>query len=350
MKKILFKLFALTFVIVSSMGCVQAKTVNYKAIYTDLLQGLINNSIDLYGIGLSDLDLDGIPELIIYDGGASSAHGVNIFQIINGEAELRYGMHYRDMNYFSKTYFENLDIPITANYGDSDDLALYVKNNIPIYILRSHNNDGNEEYIQYYTFKNIDGKITAKNIAEQNIISEESGRILSISYKLNGNECEQFEFDSFFNEYIKSDFKIYYKTSENVSISKIEDFINGYIPELKAFDSAYVYINGRQIEFDSLPMIKDGTTLVPIRAICEAMGAEVEWDAKSQTATIAKGSDILKIQIGSNIMYKNNDVIKLDVPAEISYDRTIVPVRAISEGLGAEIQWDGSNNIIDIIY
>lgn len=335
----------------SLITTVYAERVDYKKIYSDFLEDIFAHR-DFYAsaIQISDLDLDGIPELIIYDGGAVAAHGVNIFQLISEQPELRYGMYYRDNDYFNENYFEDLNIPMTSNYYDSDDLVLCLKNGIPMYILRSHNSDGGTSWVQYYTFKNVDEKIKAIHMAEKNIFSSDDGEIISMLYKLKENECTQDEFDLFFKEYTKANFKPSYMICENISISEIKDFIDGYVPELKVLGSAYVYVNGNKIEFDSMPIIKDGRTLVPIRAICEEMGADVVWDEESQTATISKGFNTLKIQIGNTTMYKNDTAINLDVPAEILYNRTIVPVRAISEGLGAEIIWDGSNNIIDILY
>ena len=102
-----------------------------------------------------------------------------------------------------------------------------------------------------------------------------------------------------------------------------------------------VFVNGEQLEFDVPPIIENERTLVPMRAIFEALGAEVSWDNDTATVTAKKGEDTLTIAIGSNILYKNGAATELDVPAKIVDERTLVPVRAVSESFDAEVDWDG---------
>ncbi|MBR1969640.1 MAG: copper amine oxidase N-terminal domain-containing protein [Clostridia bacterium] len=102
-------------------------------------------------------------------------------------------------------------------------------------------------------------------------------------------------------------------------------------------------VNNEKIEFDVNPVIEDGRTLVPMRFIFEAIGAEVEWVKETKTAVAVKGEIKLEITANSNQMLKNGEVIALDVPAKIVEGRTLVPVRAVSEGLGAKVEWDKEN-------
>lgn len=101
-----------------------------------------------------------------------------------------------------------------------------------------------------------------------------------------------------------------------------------------------VYLDGSQLEFDVDPVLENGRTLVPMRVIFESLGAEVSWDAERWTATAVKDDITIKITIDEMKMYKNDEVIKLDVPARLIGLRTLVPVRAISEGLGADVDWN----------
>jgi len=99
-----------------------------------------------------------------------------------------------------------------------------------------------------------------------------------------------------------------------------------------------------EIKFDQPPIIDNGRTLVPIRAIVEAMGATVDWVAASQTATIVKGAQTVKMQI-SNVTMTNNGVpIQLDVPPKIVGGRTLIPARAIAEAFGAKVEWNADEN------
>ncbi len=100
-----------------------------------------------------------------------------------------------------------------------------------------------------------------------------------------------------------------------------------------------VNLDGSPINFDQPPIIQNDRTLVPLRAIFEALGAKVDWDDATQTVTSTKGATTIKITIGDNKLYKNDSAITLDVPAQIVNDRTLVPVRAISEAFGCKVDW-----------
>jgi len=110
-----------------------------------------------------------------------------------------------------------------------------------------------------------------------------------------------------------------------------------------------VTVNGQPIQSDVTPFINaDGRTMLPIRAISEALGAQVEWDAATQTATLTLGDKIVKVQIGQNNIYVNGTPVAMDTAAVIKDGRTLLPVRAIGESLGAKISWDGSTSTVGI--
>lgn len=109
-----------------------------------------------------------------------------------------------------------------------------------------------------------------------------------------------------------------------------------------------VSVDGKGVDFDQLPVIENDRTLVPMRAIFEALGATVEWDGDTRTVTSTKGETVIKLTIDSADMYIGSDVKKLDVPAKIINDRTMVPVRAISEAFECKVDWDGANQAVII--
>lgn len=111
-------------------------------------------------------------------------------------------------------------------------------------------------------------------------------------------------------------------------------------------------INGIQKEIDASPFIQNGRTLVPIRFIAEAFGADVQWDSSTKTVRIYLSSKNIKIilQINNKISYVNDQKIILDVPPIIKDGRTFVPIRFIAESFGAEVKWDGNEKKITIIY
>lgn len=110
-----------------------------------------------------------------------------------------------------------------------------------------------------------------------------------------------------------------------------------------------VVLNNYALTFDQPPIIIDGRTLVPLRAIFEALGATVDWNNDTQTVTSNKGNTTIKITVGDNKLYVNNNVTVLDVPAQIVNDRTLVPVRAISEAFGCNVDWDGNTRTVSIV-
>lgn len=109
-----------------------------------------------------------------------------------------------------------------------------------------------------------------------------------------------------------------------------------------------VTINSINIQFDQNPIIQNGRTLVPLRVIFETLGAKVKWDQQSQTITATKGDTTIKITIGSDKLYKNGKVTWLDVAAQVVNDRTLVPVRAVSESFGCNVEWDDESNTVII--
>lgn len=101
-----------------------------------------------------------------------------------------------------------------------------------------------------------------------------------------------------------------------------------------------VTVNHVPVWFDQPPTIVNDRTLVPLRAIFEAMGAEVNWDPATRTVTATRGEDKLSLVIDTNIINKNGTDFEIDVPAMIIGDRTMVPARAIAESLGASVDWN----------
>lgn len=91
--------------------------------------------------------------------------------------------------------------------------------------------------------------------------------------------------------------------------------------------------------YDQMPQILNGRTLVPLRGIFEALGAKVEWVDETKTIIGSKGQNTVVLQVESTSAVMNNKNITLDVAPKIINSRTMVPVRFISEALGAEVQW-----------
>ena len=115
-----------------------------------------------------------------------------------------------------------------------------------------------------------------------------------------------------------------------------------------ADDEIKILLNGNALTMDQPPIIVEGRTLVPLRAIFEGLGASVEWDDATKTATGIKDGKEIKITINNTTAFVDGSAVTLDVPAQIVNSRTLVPVRFISESLGEKVDWDGNTRTVII--
>lgn len=102
----------------------------------------------------------------------------------------------------------------------------------------------------------------------------------------------------------------------------------------------HIVLNGMQLEFDQAPIIVAGRTLVPMRAVFEALGAKVTWNDTLKEATGTLGEKTVLLRIGSKTAYVNGVAMGLDVPAQIVSSRTLMPIRFVAESLDAVVDWD----------
>ncbi|KXG44503.1 stalk domain-containing protein [Tepidibacillus infernus] len=110
--------------------------------------------------------------------------------------------------------------------------------------------------------------------------------------------------------------------------------------ELKAF------VNGKQPQFDVPPQLVNGNTLVPFRAIAEALGAEVSYDPETRTITVKQGDVSVSFVLNQKQAKVNGQIIQLQVPATTVNGNTVVPLRFISESLGADVEYDSDTQLI----
>lgn len=115
--------------------------------------------------------------------------------------------------------------------------------------------------------------------------------------------------------------------------------------------SISVKINGKKIDFDDEPLMINDRVMVPMRKIFDELGATVEWEDSTQTATAIRGVTFVKIAIDSNklsITGIRNEDISLDSPAKLIDNRTYVPVRAVSEALDTIVSWNDDEQTVYI--
>ena len=114
-------------------------------------------------------------------------------------------------------------------------------------------------------------------------------------------------------------------------------------------------MNGTSKTLDSPPVIKNGRTLVPIRTIIEALGGTVSWDATTKKATVTLGKKTIALWIGKSAATVNGVSTPIDstdakVVPEIINGRTMLPLRFVTENLGATVGWDQNTQTITITY
>ncbi|MBE0467217.1 MAG: copper amine oxidase, partial [Candidatus Desulforudis sp.] len=103
-----------------------------------------------------------------------------------------------------------------------------------------------------------------------------------------------------------------------------------------------VYLNETLLFFD-VPALLDergGRTMVPLRGIFEAVGAEVVWDQQTKRVTATRDGRTVSLVVGDKTAYVNGTAYQMDVPAGIYRDRTLVPLRFVGESLGAAVHWE----------
>lgn len=119
-----------------------------------------------------------------------------------------------------------------------------------------------------------------------------------------------------------------------------------------AEDSITVLLDGEAIVFDVQPQIINSRTMVPMRAIFTALDAQVEWVEEHRLIVATKDTSIIAMMIDSPIMHigdlatNEQKQIELDSPPVIVDSRTLVPVRAISDALGVEVDWDAETRTV----
>ena len=99
-----------------------------------------------------------------------------------------------------------------------------------------------------------------------------------------------------------------------------------------------VTISGKKLDFDVQPVMESDRVLVPMRAIFENLGATVSWD----------NDTVIIIQIDNSKAFINTEVKELDVPARLISDRTLVPVRFVSEALNCKVDWNQDEQTVVI--
>lgn len=109
----------------------------------------------------------------------------------------------------------------------------------------------------------------------------------------------------------------------------------------------HVEVNGQPVAFnDTQPRMINGRVLVPLRGVFEQMGAYVHWTDATQTVDATKGDTSVRLRIGDPVASVNGQNVALDVPPRLIGGSTMVPLRFVSESLGADVNWDDRDQLV----
>lgn len=129
-----------------------------------------------------------------------------------------------------------------------------------------------------------------------------------------------------------------------VVLAVLGAFLTLSISSRAASPSIKVLVDNKQLSQSGVML--NGATLVPMRAIFEALGAEVKWEGATRTVTATKGSTEIRLSLGKTDAYINGALKVLSTPAASVDGTTMVPLRFIGEALGAEVKWEGASKTV----
>ena len=139
-----------------------------------------------------------------------------------------------------------------------------------------------------------------------------------------------------------------YSEEELAQLENAAGLIEKKYADAEVLGLGSVIIKKNIIKLDGPAYIKGGRTIIPVRAITEGLGATVVWDPETKSVMISKDGIEINLTMGSSIALVNGVEQQIDVQAEITNSRTYVPLRFIAETFGLITNWDGDSNVIDI--
>jgi subtilisin family serine protease len=146
--------------------------------------------------------------------------------------------------------------------------------------------------------------------------------------------------------------KVGHVTSQTVTVKYgvTSPVVPSSIYAVLTIGSADMEVNGLTHKLDAAPFIKDGRTLLPIRALIEALGGSVQWNPFMKTATVLLGSRTVVLTIGSKTALVGGKPVALDVAPMIVKGRTFLPLRAVAENVGLDLAWEPVSKTVSLTY
>lgn len=108
-------------------------------------------------------------------------------------------------------------------------------------------------------------------------------------------------------------------------------------------------INSEKKKMDTVPFVQDSRTLVPVRFVAEAIGAQVEWDSENQVVKIANNDSVITLKVGENTYSLNGKTSEIDTKSIIKDSRTFIPIRFVAEALGLNVEYNDTDKIVTLV-
>ncbi|SUB74438.1 stalk domain-containing protein [Peptoniphilus indolicus] len=108
-------------------------------------------------------------------------------------------------------------------------------------------------------------------------------------------------------------------------------------------------INSEKKKMDTVPFVQDSRTLVPVRFVAEAIGAQVEWDAENQIVKITNNDSVMTLKVGENNYSLNDKTSEMDTKSIIKDSRTFIPIRFVAEALGLYVEYNDTDKIVTLV-
>ncbi|MCD8158048.1 MAG: copper amine oxidase N-terminal domain-containing protein [Clostridiales bacterium] len=274
-------------------------------------------STDQYKFTLAYIDEDNIPELIISKYGAHYGGNIDCYfvsggELLSGSIPTIYGC---------------------VNFAPKENLFYYgnFSPNIESVIFQRWTGSSFDNFLVYKTtYKE------GADIIEKTTINDES-----VSEDYYNQQLESMMTDYAWLTFDHSNAFVINSTNINAMKQNPKNFILGDV-------GITVLLNGSEMAFDVEPYIENGVTMVPMRAIFEALGADVGYDSETRTITAVKGDKTIILTVDSTSAYINGKEYTLQNPAVIIDGSTMVPLRFVSENLDADVVWNSDTKTISI--
>ena len=147
---------------------------------------------------------------------------------------------------------------------------------------------------------------------------------------------------------IRSNIRARYSKEELAELDLTKEELREMYEDIRVLPVESVVAKGRKLKFDTPPVIKGNRTLLPVRAISEGFGADVQWDEDERRVTITKDAILIILWIDNAVTIVNGEEVAIDVPAGLMNNRAMLPMRFIIEILGSNVNWDPETETIEI--